>query len=386
MTNTLTYVAKNIKAGYADKIMDNLEKLLRFVKLTNDFKNIERDIPQSFSGFNKENDSEHSYQLAMISWYLAITENSNLNIEKILKYALVHDLPEAYAGDTPLYTLNEEYLNNKKNRETESILKLKKEFLHFVDLDIWIEKYEKREDDESRLVYAVDKLLPVMSIFLDKGHAWKTHGIAIDSLISKNKERVSASAIAAKYFDLMILAIQKDSKLLDTNKVIFEKAITHEKERCDLHHVNTDHFDEIPDELKLKAHAVCLYDGKMLLVNHPEWDIWSIPGGTRDDGESIEETLKREITEETNCRVADFIPIAYQKIISPHGEKCHYRLQYLCNVVPLGEFREDSAGNIDKIAWIEPSSFEEYIENKEFKKMTIRRALECLKKYENRKD
>lgn len=366
--------------------MDNLEKLLRFVKLTNDFKNIERDIPQSLSGFNKENDSEHSYQLAMISWYLAITENSNLNIEKILKYALVHDLPEVYAGDTPLYTLNEEYLNNKKDRETESILKLKKEFSHFVDLDIWIEKYEKREDDESKLVYAADKLLPIMSIFLDKGHAWKTHGIAIDSLISKNKERVSASAIAAKYFDLMISAIQKDSKLLDINQVIFEKAITHEKERCDLHHIDTDHFNEIPDELKLKAHAVCLYKGKMLLVNHPEWDIWSIPGGTRDDGESIEETLKREITEETNCRVVDFTPIAYQKIISPHGEKCHYRLQYLCNVVPLGEFQEDSAGNIDKIVWIEPSSFEEYIENKEFKKMTIRRALECLKKYENRKN
>lgn len=386
MTNTLAYVAENIKVGYADTIMDNLDKLLHLVKLTNDFKNIERDIPQSFSGFNKENDSEHSYQLAMISWYLATTENSNLNIEKILKYALVHDLPEVYAGDTPLYTLDEEYLNNKKDRETESILKLKKEFSYFVDLDVWIEKYEKREDDESRLVYAIDKLLPIMSIFLDKGHAWKTHRIDIDSLISKNKERISVSAVATKYFDFMISAIQEDNRLLDVNPTIFEKAITHEKERCDLHHIDTDHFDEIPDELKLKAHAVCLYNGKMLLVNHPEWDIWSIPGGTRDNGEQIEETLKREITEETNCRVVDLMPIAYQKIISPDGKRHHYRLQYLCNVVPLGEFQEDIAGNIDKIAWIEPSSFEKYIENKEFKKMTIRRALECLKKYENRKD
>lgn len=365
--------------------MENLKNLLQFVKLVDDFKKVERDIPQSFS-FKKENDSEHSYQLATVSWYLATTEDKNLNIEKILKYSLVHDLPEIYAGDTPLYTSDNDYLNSKKDREINSVEKIKKKFPYFSDLHIWIEEYERREDDESKLVYSVDKLLPIFSIFLDGGHAWKTHRIDLDTLINKNKERVSTSDIAKKYFELIISAIQEDKKLLDTSPTVFEKVITHGGERCDLHHFDVDNFDKIPDDLKLKAHAVCMHNGKMLIVNHHEWDIWSIPGGTRDDGESIEETLKREIQEETNCEVVNFAPIAYQKIVSPDGTKFHYRLQYLCEVIPLGEFQRDVVGSINKISWIEPSKFEEYIENKEFKKMTIRRALGLLKNYENRKD
>lgn len=365
--------------------MENLKNLLHFVKLTDDFKRIERDIPQS-SGFKKENDSEHSYQLAMVSWYLATTESKKLDIEKILKYSLVHDLPEIYAGDTPLYTSDDDSLNSKKDREINAIEKIKKEFMNFSDLHKWIEKYEKQEDDESKLVYAVDKLLPIFSIFLDGGHAWKTHKLDLDTLIKKNKERIPTSGIAKKYFDLIILAIQNDKKLLEINPTVFEKAVTHDGERCDVHHFDVDNFDEISDELKLKAHAVCIHNGKMLIVNHPEWDIWSIPGGTRDDGELIEETLKREIQEETNCEVINFIPIAYQKIVSPDGRKYHYRLQYLCDVTPVGEFKSDVAGNINKISWIEPSKFEEYIENKEFKRMIIRRALGLLKNYENRED
>mgnify|MGYP001558621285 FL=1 len=364
--------------------MSNIKTLLDFVKFTIDFKKIKRDIPQS-SGFTKENDSEHSYQLAMTAWYIANIEKSNLSIEKILKYALIHDLPEVYAGDTPLYTSNKESLGSKKDREEKSILKIKSIFPNFQDLNLWLEKYEKRDDEESKFVYAVDKLLPLIAIYLDKGYAWKTHKIDIDSLINKNKERVLVSPVISKYFDLMIKVIQDDEELFDASSVIFKEAITHEKERHDLHHIDTNNFDELQDDLKLKAHAVCMYNGKMLLVNHPEWDIWSIPGGTREKGEPIEKTLIREIMEETNCRVVDFTPIAYQKIISPKGDKFHYRLQYLCNVVPFGEFKEDISGNIDKIAWIEPNSFEEYIENKEFKKMTIRRAFKYLKN-ENRKE
>lgn len=162
---------------------------------------------------------------------------------------------------------------------------------------------------------------------------------------------------------------------------IFKNAINYNGQRCDVHHVDSDNFDDIPDSLRLKAYAVCFWYGKMLLVNHPEWNIWSIPGGTRDHGESIEETLKREILEETNCEIIDYTPIAYQKVVSPDGD-IHYRLQYKCNVIPLGDFKEDVAGNINKIAWIKPNDFEKYIEKKEFRKIVIQRALNLLRNHE----
>ena len=274
----------------------------------------------------------------------------------------------------------------KKNRETESILKIKNEFPDFLEMHTWIEKYEKLGDEESKLVYAVDKILPIFFIFSDKGHAWKTHRVDLETLIEKNKDRIALSAIVENYFYQIIEEIKKDKSLTNANSIIFEKALTCYRERCDVHHVDVDDFSEIPDELKLKAHAVCMYDGKMLLVNLPEWDIWSIPGGTREFGELIEDTLKREVLEETNCKIIDFTPIAYQKIINSSGDKFHYRLQYLCNVVPLGDFKGDViAGGVSKIAWINPNNFESYIENKEFRKTVLRRAIAILKN-EDRKN
>jgi putative hydrolase of HD superfamily len=359
------------------KLID-INKLLNFTGLTNAFRSIERDIPIS-NGLRHENDSEHSYQLAMVCWYISITEGCSYNMEKIFKYALVHDLPEVLAGDTPLYTSCKLRLDTKKMREKASILKLKEDFKNFDDLHECINKYEVMVDDESRFVYAVDKLLPILSIYLDGGYGWKTHKVSLDSIICRNKNRISVSPEIEKYFNLIIKMIKNKKEFLDTDMIIIKEAVGCDGQRCDIHHVDTDSFSDIPDQSKLKAHAVCMYKGKMLLVNHPEWDIWSIPGGTRESGETIEETLKREIVEETNCNVIDIKPIAYQKVVNPSGEVCHYRLQYLCDVIPLGDFEKDPAGNINKITWIEPGDFESYIENKEFKRLVIRRALELLK-------
>ncbi len=160
---------------------------------------------------------------------------------------------------------------------------------------------------------------------------------------------------------------------------IFKDALNYNNQRCDVHHFDVDDFNDVPDELIIKAHAVCIQDGKMLLVYGEKPDFWCIPGGTREDGESIEQTLLREIQEETNCEVVDYKPIAYQKIVSPDG-KVHYRLQYLCNVRSLGEFEVDPAGFVDKITWIDYHEFREYIEKKEFRIVILERAIEVLQK------
>ena len=156
----------------------------------------------------------------------------------------------------------------------------------------------------------------------------------------------------------------------------FKKVISYNGEKCDVCHVDTKHFNDIPDKLKLKAHAVCFWNSKILLVSHSEWKIWSIPGGTREQGESIEETLVREIVEETNCEVLDYAPIAYQKIIGRNDE--HFRLLYKCNVNPIGEFEKDVAGNVDRITWINPRDYDTYIEDKEFRKRIIQRAIKFV--------
>ncbi|PSO45478.1 MAG: hypothetical protein BRC25_02215 [Parcubacteria group bacterium SW_6_46_9] len=56
----------------------------------------------------RENDWEHGYQMAMLCWYLAdSSEELNLNLKKVIAYALAHDVVEVYAGDTPFHQTDE---------------------------------------------------------------------------------------------------------------------------------------------------------------------------------------------------------------------------------------------------------------------------------------
>ncbi|WP_342503463.1 NUDIX domain-containing protein [Lysinibacillus sp. FSL L8-0126] len=53
-----------------------------------------------------------------------------------------------------------------------------------------------------------------------------------------------------------------------------------------------------------------IYKEKWLYVKHNERKSWEIPGGHREPGELIIETAKRELFEETGCKVADLFPIS----------------------------------------------------------------------------
>ena len=53
-----------------------------------------------------------------------------------------------------------------------------------------IEQYEAREDKESRFVYALDKIQPMLNIYTDGGRTWKEKGVTIDMLVEYKKEKV----------------------------------------------------------------------------------------------------------------------------------------------------------------------------------------------------
>lgn len=187
----------------------NLQKLLSFVKLTQDFRGVERQITFRSSQV-KENDTEHSFQLAIVAWYLVNSHGFELDTNKIVKYALVHDLVEVYAGDTPMNSKDEEYVKSKVAREKEAEERIAQEFSEFSELTDCIHAYEKKEDKESKFVYALDKLLPILSIYLDQGHAWKTENITLDMIIDTKTDKVSFSPEVKKYFDEIVEVLRQE--------------------------------------------------------------------------------------------------------------------------------------------------------------------------------
>ncbi|MGA2667173.1 MAG: HD domain-containing protein [Patescibacteria group bacterium] len=157
------------------KTKTRTDKLLDFLKEIEKLKFIDRKVYLSDQK-RYENDAEHSWHVAM---FVLLFENDfpNLNIKKMLKMALIHDLVEIYAGDT--FTFDEEGKRTKKDREYKAAKKLfgmlprdlQKEFFNLM------EEFEERKTREAIFTQSFDKLLPIIQNILSKGKAWKKYHI-----------------------------------------------------------------------------------------------------------------------------------------------------------------------------------------------------------------
>ena len=95
-----------------------------------------------------ENDSEHSYNLTMAAWLIISQDNLPLDLDLVIKYALVHDLVEVYAGDAS--ALDDEQIKTKATKEHAALQRLKSKGLT-ADLAELIEEYERFDNEESIL-------------------------------------------------------------------------------------------------------------------------------------------------------------------------------------------------------------------------------------------
>ena len=190
-----------------------LEKLIQFTKILDEFRAVERVL--RVTGQDRyENDTEHSYNLAMLAWYIVSSTETNLDQNKVIRYALVHDFLEVYAGDTYIYSEDAAHLASKHAREAAAIKKLRETLKEFIDLHSVIDAYEAREDAESRFVYALDKIEPVLHMYLDGGRTWKEARIGFDRMYESKKDKVVISPEIKPYFDeLMILLKSKEKEL-----------------------------------------------------------------------------------------------------------------------------------------------------------------------------
>ncbi len=139
---------------------------------------------------------------------------------------------------------------------------------------------------------------------------------------------------------------------------------------------DADSFDNLDKTKCTQTYAVCFCGEKMVIVHHGKKDSWGLIGGTIEKGESLEETLKREIQEESNMKVVSFLPIGYQKIIDTRDSTFAYQLRYVCTAIPYGEFISDPAGSIDKIKLIDPKDCKKYFDWGEIGDRLIERGLE----------
>jgi ADP-ribose pyrophosphatase YjhB (NUDIX family) len=143
----------------------------------------------------------------------------------------------------------------------------------------------------------------------------------------------------------------------------------------DLVYKDADSFDNLPYEKCQQVYGACFCNGKLVIGFGGRKNDWGLIGGTVEPGEKFEETLEREIQEESNMQVVECWPIGYQHIINEDI----YQLRYACAVKSLGEFTGDPAEGIKEIKLIDPNEYKKYFDWGKIGDRIITRAIEIIK-------
>ena len=146
-----------------------------------------------------------------------------------------------------------------------------------------------------------------------------------------------------------------------------------------LRYEDLDSFGNLPYEKCRQVYGVCFYKDKMVISLGGKKNDWGLVGGTVEDGESFEETLVREIKEESNMKVLKSVPIGTQEVFYPDGSSI-YQLRYVAIVVPIGKFESDPAGGVEEIKFINPKDYKKYFDWGEIGDRIIKRAIELKSK------
>lgn len=180
----------------------SIDRLADLQQLVIDLSKVERVMQFGDTG-RKENDVDHSYGLALTCWYLAPKIAPQLNLEKIFKYALAHDMVEIQAGDTFVFAGSKE-INNKAKREAAAMRQLYKDWPDFTEMVDATKGYDDKIDEEAKFVKAVDKFIPL--IIIDQGESqafWNRHKITLD-MMRENKVTIKVSDHVAPYYDKIL--------------------------------------------------------------------------------------------------------------------------------------------------------------------------------------
>lgn len=126
----------------------------------------------------RENSAEHSWQLALMAMLLAEHANEAVDVTKVLKMVLVHDIVEVDAGDT--FTYDEVGKLDKAEREeraADRLFGLLPEGQATEFRTLW-DEFEARESPEARFANSLDRLMPLLHNAYGERSSWADHQVS----------------------------------------------------------------------------------------------------------------------------------------------------------------------------------------------------------------
>ncbi len=182
---------------------DKLLKQIDFIREIDKVKYIQRKT-RLFGSDRNENDAEHSWHLALMAIVLAEHSDEPVDILKVIKMVLIHDIVEIDAGDTFIYDQAKNHTNTDEERKAaERIFGLLPAAQATELIAIW-EEFEAGITSEARFAKAMDRLEPLLQNVSNNGGTWAEFGVDYHKVVEKKKQIEKGSASLWQYASRMI--------------------------------------------------------------------------------------------------------------------------------------------------------------------------------------
>jgi len=166
---------------------ERFEQQLAFLKEVDKVKGIFRRT-RLLDDSRYENDAEHAWHLALMAMVLSEYANgSDVDVSRVIRMVLLHDLVEIDAGDTIVYdTQGRAAAAERETRAADRIFGLLPADQRDEFRALW-DEFEARQTPESRFAAAIDRLEPLLQNAATEGHAWIENGITRTQVEQANR-------------------------------------------------------------------------------------------------------------------------------------------------------------------------------------------------------
>ena len=183
---------------------ERLEQQMNFIREIDKEKQIFR---QNYltDGLRKENDAEHAWHMAIMTFLLSDYANEEIDVLKTIKMLLIHDIVEIDAGDTYAYDdVAKETQHERETLAANRIFGLLPKDQGEQLLALW-EEFEEGTSKEARFARVMDNLQPMLLNDASNGKSWEEHGVVLSKILKRNERTPLGSNILWTYAKEQIL-------------------------------------------------------------------------------------------------------------------------------------------------------------------------------------
>lgn len=175
-----------------------VDDIVRFIIEIDKLKGITRKVKPlgALTPDRYENPAEHSWQIALLAWSLAPFAASPVDVNRVIKLLLVHDIGEIDTGDTMAFVTDGMAERKLAERAAvERIFGLLPPPRRAEMLALW-QEFDEESTPEARLAHAADRAMPVLLNLANNGQSWRENGITYDRVVKRVGPQISAGCPA----------------------------------------------------------------------------------------------------------------------------------------------------------------------------------------------